>query len=546
MVDRLSRWLLTERKTSILYALAAAAGLAMAWYLMGWDGIHGTSRYWETTHNDSLQSIAALRYYVGEPWSWPLLEVTSFGVPEGTNLILSDSIPLLAVPARLLRGVLPASFHYFGYWMAFCFVMQAVAFVALLVEFRFSNYLALIVGSIIGLSQTALMSRFFHVALMAQFVILLIVILGIRLERGERPLRALILMAVLLGSTFFVHIYLYAMGAVLAVAFVVQAGLVGRLAWKRVVRWIGGLGFATIGLVIINGLEAAAFASGGGLGFYSMNLMGPLVRDLDATGGQYEGFSYVGAGVIAAGVAVAILARRELAAALHRFWVPALAACLMAVYALSPTVWIGEWIRIDIPWFGPLEWLGERFRSTGRFVWPLVYVSLAATLYAVVRHFNGRVAGWFLLAAVIVQGVDAAAAVSNLSQVLRSAENQYLAAEAWTEVISNHDLVRIVPQECVDGLGIVGLANREVQRLAGLTGTPITAAAVARPSSGCARNAYEQPVVTGELRIAWNAVYPDYRIDGAECVSFDLGIACSAGDGDPSLDLLQPLTRTGG
>ncbi|MCP3995945.1 MAG: hypothetical protein GY722_12910 [bacterium] len=545
MVDRLFRWLLAERKPSILYALAAGAGLAMAWYLLGWEGIHGTGHHWETTHNDSLQGIAALRYYMSEPWSWSVLEVAGYGFPEGTSLILSDSIPLLAVPAKVLRGLLPDTFHYFGYWMAFCFMMQATVLVALLVELRWRNYAAVVAGSVLGLTQTVLLARFFHVAMLAQFSLVIVLILGIRLIRGGEPRRFLVALSVLLLATFFVHLYLFAMVFALAVAVVVQGGLARRLAWTAVGGWTAAALVATAVLVVSTGLSGAASSGIGGLGHYSANFLAPVVGNIDATGGQYEGYSYMGLGVIIPGLGALVLARRRIAAVLRQFWVPVVVAVLMAIYALSPTVWIGESVSFDIPWFWPLDWLGERFRSTGRFIWPLVYLSIAATLYMVVRNASPRVAATVLLVAALIQAVDMAPLVENVEEILEAGDEQLLPPDLWSDVIASHQLVRISPQQCVVELGDVSLANREVQRIAALAGVPVTAAAVARTTGDCNDPAFEQPVAVGELRIVWSAVDPDYQIDGAHCVGFSLGTACSASAGGRGIGLLQPISDFG-
>ena len=543
MVDRMLRWLLAERKPSFLYALAAVAGLAMAWYLLGWDGIQGTSRYWETTHNDSVQAIAAVRYYLAEPWTWRILDVPSYG--QGTNLILSDSVPILAVPAKLVRFALPAGFHYFGYWVAFCFVMQSVAAVAILVELRWRNYLAMVAALGLALTQTVLLQRYFHVALMAQFLILLTIVLGIRIIRGARPHRALIALLSVVAAAFFVHLYLCAMVAALALGFVLQAGILGRISWRSVAAWLAATSLGTAVLISVTGLTGAASVEAGGLGQYSMNVLAPVLGSIDATGGQYEGYSYIGLGSVVVLAVAVVLGRDHVAIAMRRYWAPLLAALLMTVFALSPVIWVGETWQIDV-WWGPAEWFGNRFRSTGRFVWPLVYMVIPGALYVVYRRLDRRWAACLLLAAVVVQVADMAPFISEVRGIYRRGEETLLAPATWNDAIAAHDLVRIVPQQCVLGQGTVALANREVQRLAALAGTPITAAAVARAPSGCAENAYERPVVAGELRIAWDAVFPGYRIDGAECVSFDLGTACSAGEDEGQVDLLRSLAQIGG
>ena len=43
----------------------------------------------------------------------------------GSSIVFSDSIPLLALALKPFSAWLPASFQYFGAWIAACFVLQA-------------------------------------------------------------------------------------------------------------------------------------------------------------------------------------------------------------------------------------------------------------------------------------------------------------------------------------------------------------------------------------------------------------------------------------
>ncbi len=535
------RWLTAERRPAVLYLVAGVFGFGLAWYLLGWEGIHGTSHYWETTHNDSLQGIAALRYYLAEPWSWSILDVRSYGVPDGTNLILSDSIPILAVAFKLISGVLPAGFHYFGYWIALCFVMQVVSAVAILVELRWRNGLAVVAAAGFALTQTVLLGRFFHVALMAQFLILLTILFGIRLVRGEKKVGALWALLGLLAATFFVHLYLFAMTAVLAAAFVVQAGSLGEVPWRRVAVWLAAAVIGSGVFVAMTGLATAASATAGGLGYYSMNALAPVAGNIDATGGQYEGYSYLGLGALVVVLVALVLGRDQVAAAARRYWMPMVVGLLMAVYALSPVVWVGMSWQFDVPWWGPLAWLGERFRSTGRFSWPIVYLVLIGALYLAYKRLGTRWAAYLLIGAAAIQVADMAPLVSEVREIFTNGDERLLAAEPWTEAIASHDLVRIPPQECLVALGDPALANREVQRITAQTGVPVTAAAVARQQANCDDPVFAQAVAPGELRVVWTAVDPGYSVAGAFCVDFDLGTACTAAATGPSAEAVARL-----
>ena len=526
MVSAVVTWLNADRKPAALYVVAGSLGFALAWYLLGWEGIHGTSDYWSTTHNDSVHSIAGLRYYLSEGWGWPLLHIDSYGYPNGTNVIITDSVPLLAVTAKLFRGVLPAGFHYFGYWMALCFVMQAVTIVWLLVVLGWRSYAAALVGATMALLQTALLTRFFHVALLAQFLIVMAFIVGVRITRSNGPGRQLRWFVVLLLAAFFVHLYLYAMVAVVATAFVAQLGYRDRLQWSTVWGWVIGLASGSLVLVVASGAIDAALSSAGGFGTYSMNLLALVVKEPDATGGQYEGFSYLGLGVISLLAVNIYWSRPMIKRAFRTYLLPMLAVVAMAVYALSNRVWLGESSLVSLPYLGPMDWVADRFRASGRFVWPLVYVLVVGAIYLTVRRFRSRTATALLLGALALQAIDLTGTAQVTHDVLRDSESQYLQADTWAHLIEQHSLLRVSQPGCVSPR--TQLASAELERLAALEGVPITAAAVARREQTC-EPGYQQPLENGELRVVWAEDNGTLRGDAADayCADFRLGTVCS-------------------
>jgi hypothetical protein len=537
LTARLQAWLTARRTSAVLLLTAGAIGAMFAWYLLGWGGINGTGAYWQTNHNDSVQSIAGLRYYLHEGWGWPLLQIHSYGVPDGTNLILTDSIPLLAVPAKLVRSVLPAGFHYFGYWLALCFIMQAVAVVALLAAAGWRSLTAVLVGSGMALLQTSLLLRFFHAALVGQFLILLAFLAGIRVAGSARPLRAAWWLVLLLFVTFFVHPYLFAMVIVIALAFVADAARRRATTWLAAAGWMVGVLAGTAALLLTSGLGSVGTESAGGFGHFSMNLVALITREPDATGGQYEGFSYLGLGVILL-LAIGVYASRaELGRLLSRHALVVAAVLLMALYAISSMVFFGDRLLVELPVFAPVSWLTDRFRSSGRFVWPLVYGLVVVSVLVTHRRFGQRIALLLLFGALFIQIADERPTVGVVRDALHDAEPQVLDTPVWSQLVADHTLVRMTPHQCVLGTGDPSFASREVQRLAAAADVPITTSAAARRDEPCNDAAFDLPLAAGELRVMWKVPGGPAALPGlgATCVEFDLGEVCSDKQSDRSL-----------
>jgi hypothetical protein len=73
---------------------------------------------------DGAQHVLGWLFFRREPWSWPVGAVPSFPHPVGITVGYTDSIPWLAIPAKVLSPFLPVDFLYVGPWLGLCFFLQ--------------------------------------------------------------------------------------------------------------------------------------------------------------------------------------------------------------------------------------------------------------------------------------------------------------------------------------------------------------------------------------------------------------------------------------
>jgi hypothetical protein len=80
---------------------------------------------------------------------------------------------------------------------------------------------------------------------------------------------------------------------------------------------------------------------------------------------------------------------------------------LWFLFALSSRVTFGGKLLVDLgPLYRPVAGVVAPLRASGRFVWPLYYLGLAAAVIAVTRVLGPRIAAALLAAAVVVQVLD--------------------------------------------------------------------------------------------------------------------------------------------
>lgn len=443
-----------SRRAIMAPALAALFSVAWACWLYGWRVVDPRSTDW-LLHGDPAQHYAGLTLFLAQPWHWPPGTIMLSGA-EPSSVVFTDSIPLLALVAK--AAGFPAGAQYFGLWILCCHGLIA-GFAAILLRRFGAGAASAVVGSLFFATAPALLMRAYgHEALMGQFF----VVAALALASGAWSLPR---WALLLAAAVLVHPYLAAMvfalaGAALAAALrrrsVTPAGSArGALLLPGaalIAAWCGGY------------FVGDADRSGAGFGYYSANALtwfDPMDWDAflrfhgrdpaagaewsallpplgQATQGQYEGFAYLGAGLVFLALAVAAsgalraVSRRRgrtlrigvrqaagppgerllptsadtagAAAAPAVPWVWLWSSCaIMALLALSTRPSVGAYI---VPDWSPGETasrLAGVFRASGRFVWPLTFLFIG---WIIARAARLRAGFALLCAAALVQAVD--------------------------------------------------------------------------------------------------------------------------------------------
>ena len=75
---------------------------------------------------DPATQFLGWHFFRIEDWRLPPGAATNYGMDMGSSIVFTDSIPLLALLFKLLRGALPDHFQYFGLWILACYTLQAV------------------------------------------------------------------------------------------------------------------------------------------------------------------------------------------------------------------------------------------------------------------------------------------------------------------------------------------------------------------------------------------------------------------------------------
>lgn len=354
-------------------------------------------------YGDPSQHYLGWLFYRNSPWEFPVGSNPTYGLEAAKGIIFTDSIPIFALFFKSISFMLPPVFQYFGIWCLTVFVLQIYFAVLIFGRLGLPKFQSTVGAMFIGMAPVLLFRVGSHMALMAHFIILWAIYVSLSNPQGLR--KRLLNWLPVLGVAALVHPYFVGMVAAIwltnTLAFLLSTKKLREFIWEvaSVFTLVLFL-FWQIGVV-----GSSDAASAWGFGYFKFDLLSPLnpmgwshflvghPSDL----GEYEGFSYLGLGLlILGGLGIWTLigsraARRTLVSVYRSNQALVLSVLLMASFALSNRVSIGG-ITLEGPLPAVLSPIYEAFRASGRFIWPIYYLVVIVLITIFLKH-NARVRG---------------------------------------------------------------------------------------------------------------------------------------------------------
>jgi hypothetical protein len=554
------------------YALSALIGLILAAVLFTPSVLLGTGSFWSApNYPDMQQHLSAARYFLHDSWRFPIFLTKLIMPPDGVSVVFLDVNPLLAFFAKVWFKLTGVTVNYFGPWIALCYGLQGGAFLFLCRSLGLRGIVPAIVCTVIALSVPEFLYRYFHLNLLGQFLITVQLGLYFRAVRGGN-FRAMSRWALGLSLiTILIHFYLFAMVGGIYAALLAEYALTRRGEIRTVLVHGGIFVAGTAALLVGSGYLHGAGGSTG-FGYFSMNLLSPFVPQdsgllpgmhdmIDGTGGQYEGFNYLGIGILALFVVALFLYRRDLWALALRYRFLLILMLGFTAFAISFNPMIGD-VALLHPFahasdaatghtvtaapaavhpagrgqkihdliFYPLQ----QFRSSGRFFWPVGYLMAAFGIVGVWRRIPGATGLSILAVAALLQFIDAGPLRHEMSAAIRAPAVTPVGADPWVRLIAAHRSITVLPSmDCADAQSpliplFVFYASESV--------TPTNSAKLSRgPKADCPAEfggLAQRQVGADEIVVMLSPPIPEATIqampDAATlCRKFSLGYVCS-------------------
>ena len=422
---------------------------------------------WLLTGGDPSQHYLGWEFFRRSDWYFPLGLTDQLAYPLKTSVIYTDSIPIFAVFFKLFRSILPRQFQYFGIWGLLCFVLQGYYAAKILGE-RSSSKTVILAGSVFFIVSPIMIFRmYYHTALAAHWLILLAIYFYSKHEKEYRdifrPVMQWGILGILIGS---IHLYFVPMcGAILL-------GYILCSIWKerkiRIRFFYPGISFSVglfLTIYLLGGFSSGADTGTNNLGLFSFNLnafLNPmsystLLKNTSLwnwpfyTQGQYEGFSYLGMGIIllcACGIVLMIrnIFRRRKPSVYQVMTV--LMSIGLIVLAASPTITWNDKLLLQLPYSSTIYKYWGIFGSCGRMAWPVVYFLMIFGITSIgdMKWKRKEISCVVLILACLVQVVDLS------GQLYKRHENYSekvvyqspLAGSVWDDIISSGEYKHVV------------------------------------------------------------------------------------------------------
>ena len=546
----------SERATPAGAFVGGLVGITVGLQALDPQFIAGTGGKWTCPENDYNAYLVAWNYYVLDGWRLPLFSVPQMGYPEGGSVLFNDALPLGALVTKVLYHLSGVLINPFGWWILLTYVLQGAMAARLMQAVGVRSIGACVSAAALAVVSTSFVTRMGHTALSSHFLLLWVLALHFSSLRQHRA--RVLESTALLAVTLLVNAYLFAMVLVLVAVTLVAL-------WHRGELRPRDSGYAALALLAIAGLGLLAgyglvFSNpttmkSEGFGKYSWNLVTlllppegvfGLLRGVtrDATHGQYEGEAYIGRGALLLLALAVAWAPRRVLTHLREYWAFSATLVALAAYAASNRVYAGGTLLVsyDLPGFA-LD-LGNYFRATGRFIWPLAYSLTLLPLACLFRWWKGFPALVVACLAVWLQLAEASPGIHYRRMLTTQAYEDLIDEPQMRAWLSEHQRVWQFPSW--DCGGLVGSnrrwpsddSNRELQlqRAAARAGKPTNSVYMSRALKNCPNEALWQDhpqledgtlYVLGRPAVDGSPALSSLASSNA-CMALDWAVVCSS------------------
>lgn len=484
-----------DRKYGVYFGIGAAVGFVLFLVVYGYHVLNFTNDTWLLTGKDLQQHYLGWKFFRNAPWSFPLGMHDSFTTPDSISVLYTDSIPLFALFFKLLSPILPETFQYFGLFGLMCYILNGG--MASLIVSRFNKSKVFCgVSSVFFILSTPVLQRLFgvlsensrHTSLAAHFLILGAIAIWMFKDFFEDYKKDAIAWALLAALCVLIQMYIIFMVGGIMCGYLLDR-LISKKDWKRLLFDFGSfvLSFGFF-FFIIGGFTSLLDSGGSGYGFFSANLntfvnpwrYSTFFHKMGMTSLQYEGFAYLGLGMIVlCGIACVVILIKVISLLRKRTFKEtvklkgkkyvsfilslAIVVVVFSILAFSNLVYFGNKIFIEVHWPTVIDNLLAIIRSSGRFIWCVMYILMILGLFVISRKFPKKVQIAIVVFCACLQLADLYKPIHRLQKQYygeAKEEESLVQSDFWDTSLGNYNRVVYFPSNGYDATQMLQIASK--------------------------------------------------------------------------------------
>ena len=404
---------------------------------------------------DAAANYLGWLFFRNSSWTFPIGLNPRYGLELSSFILYSDANPLLAFLFKLFSPLLPPTFQYIGLWLLVCFCLQAWFSWKLVGVISDSILIRLLGAGLFVFTPPMIVRMYEHSSLAAHFLITAALYITFQSNLTRRRFA----WGLLLAITSMVHAYLLAM-----VVLIWLTDLARRAFKEKTSTWNELIIEFTVLLSVVclvcwqvGYFSINSGLSIGGFGFFRMNLLSILdsngwsylLKDISGGAGDYEGFNYLGLGVLFLFVIVIPVffsTWKRLSGAVRRYSYLLILLISLSIYAITNSIGFGPLhvVYYNLPDF--VLRFANIFRASGRMFWPVYYLIIFTIIFLVVNKYK-KFSILLLSLAFILQVVDTSKGWRGIRRKMVKPSqtwNTPLSDSFWEEAAVRYQKVRYI------------------------------------------------------------------------------------------------------
>lgn len=430
-------------KNILAIIVAGLLGIIFFILIYGIDKLNVTNEKWLLNGEDLAQHYIGWKFFRQSKWNWKIGIMNNINYPYNASIILTDSIPLFAIIFKIFSKFLPDNFQYFGIYGLITFMLQGIFSYLLVYRFVKDRKYSIIASIFFILSPTIIQREYSHTALASHYIILMALCLWAYNESLKEKKILKNILWILLGLlSASIHLYFVPMVMIIMATTFFIDYIKDKKIKNNIITVVVTCICIFIEIYLLGGFTFDSSIKYGehGLGQYNSNLntfFNPyeinksLLREMPILFGQYEGFGYLGCGIIALSAILLydfIKEEDKKTILINKYIISGFILCSISIIiATALSFSINQHLIFKITFPTKLESIISTFRATGRFIWLACYLITLVAIVNVYKNIKNKKYSYvFIMVVLFIQIYDLRGYIIEKHQIFNNYDNEYV------------------------------------------------------------------------------------------------------------------------